>query len=90
MSKDRDGRVSQAQMKKLLDLLNNNKFVQNGRVDYKSINKVKFWKRIAVHLNNIDNGAIKDCDKWCKVSDSLYSLFSIVTSNLIVQLAPRI
>ncbi|XP_034832710.1 uncharacterized protein [Maniola hyperantus] len=67
MSKDRDGRVSQAQMKKLLDLLSTNGNLLDGRVVYKDTNKLKFWKRIAVQLNIVENGAVKNFHKWCKM-----------------------
>ncbi|XP_039756953.1 uncharacterized protein LOC120631438 isoform X2 [Pararge aegeria] len=67
MSKDRDGRVSQAQMQKLLDLLSADGNLQDGRVVYKNTNKLKFWKRIAMKLNSVDNGAIKNFHKWCKM-----------------------
>ncbi|XP_045773965.1 uncharacterized protein LOC123873241 isoform X2 [Maniola jurtina] len=67
MSKDRDGRVSQAQMKKLLDLLSTDGTLLDGRVVYKDTNKLKFWKRIAVQLNSVENGVVKNFHKWCKM-----------------------
>lgn len=60
-------RVSQAQMKKLLDLLSENGVLVDGRVMYTKTNKQNFWKRIAVQLNAVEGGVYKNTWKWAKM-----------------------
>ncbi|CAH0686301.1 unnamed protein product [Spodoptera exigua] len=60
-------RVSQAQMKKLLDLLSENGVLVAGRVMYTKTNKQNFWKRIAVQLNAVEGGVYKNTWKWAKM-----------------------
>lgn len=68
-------RVSQAQMKKLLDLLSENGVLVDGRVMYTKTNKQNFWKRIAVQLNAVEGGVYKNTWKWAKVR-SIYFIIS--------------
>ncbi|KAJ8720335.1 hypothetical protein PYW07_012378 [Mythimna separata] len=60
-------RVSQAQMKKLLDLLSEDGVLVDGKVVYTNTNKTNFWRRIAVQLNGVDGGVYKNTWKWCKM-----------------------
>ncbi|XP_022826882.1 uncharacterized protein LOC111356662 [Spodoptera litura] len=60
-------RVSQVQMKKLLDLLSENGVLVDGRVMYTKTNKQNFWKRIAVQLNAVEGGVYKNTWKWAKM-----------------------
>lgn len=61
-------RVSQAQMKKLLDLLSEDGVLVDGRVMYTNTNKQNFWRSIAYQLNAVEGGVYKNTWKWCKVS----------------------
>lgn len=61
-------RVSQAQMKKLLDLLSEEGVLVDGRVMYTDTNKQNFWRSIAFQMNAVEGGAYKNTWKWCKVS----------------------
>ncbi|CAB3247125.1 unnamed protein product [Arctia plantaginis] len=60
-------RVSQAQMKKLLDLLCEDGILINGKVAYTNTNKQTFWKRVALQLNAVEGGVYKNTWKWCKM-----------------------
>ncbi|KAJ8719740.1 hypothetical protein PYW08_011915 [Mythimna loreyi] len=60
-------RVSQAQMKKLLDLLSEDGVLVDGKVMYTNTNKQNFWRRIAVQMNAVEGGVYKNTWKWCKM-----------------------
>ncbi|XP_068630622.1 uncharacterized protein [Battus philenor] len=60
-------RVSQIQMKKLLDLLSEDGVMIQGKVMYTDTNRQSFWKKVAIQLNSVQGGAFKNAYKWCKM-----------------------
>lgn len=74
-------RVSQVQMKKLLDLLSEDGVMVQGKVMYTDTNRQSFWKKVAVQLNSIDGGAFKNAYKWCKVRLLTLSLRCVLKIN---------
>ncbi|KAI8432359.1 hypothetical protein MSG28_004766 [Choristoneura fumiferana] len=60
-------RVSQIQMKKLLDILSEDGVLVKGQVSYSNTNKQLFWKRVALQLNSVEGGVYKNTWKWCKM-----------------------